>query len=57
VIKNNSFIGVNASIRDNIVIGKECIIGAGSVILRNVQDFSILSPGSTEVSKIKSNQL
>jgi len=57
VIKNNSFIGVNASIRDNIVIGKECIIGAGSVILRNVKDFSILSPRSTEVSKVKSNQL
>jgi len=37
-IKRRSFIGINAAIRDHITIGEECIIGAGSLILHNVND-------------------
>ncbi len=53
----NSFVGVNATIRDNITIGKESIIGAGSLLLKNVPDFSVISPKSTEISKIPSYKL
>jgi len=36
-----TFIGVNATIRDDTKIGRECIIGAGALILRDVDDKSV----------------
>jgi len=52
-----SFIGVNATLRDGIIIGEENVIGAGSLILENTQDRSVFSEGSTLVSKVPSNRL
>ena len=56
-IGNNNFFGVSTTIRDNIEIGHSCVLGAGSIILRNIQDKSITSPKSTEISKIPSDRL
>ena len=56
-IGNNNFFGVSTTIRDNIEIGHSCVLGAGSIILRNIQDKSITSPKSTEISKIPSDKL
>jgi sugar O-acyltransferase (sialic acid O-acetyltransferase NeuD family) len=37
-IGDYTFVGINASIADKLIIGKNVVIGAGSVVLRNVPD-------------------
>ncbi len=46
-IGDNVFIGVNSIILPGIIIGNNCIIGAGSVVTKNVEDYSIVvgNPG------------
>jgi serine O-acetyltransferase len=39
-IRNNAVIGAGARVLGNIVIGENCRVGAGSVVLRNVPDNS-----------------
>ena len=51
------FIGVNVAIRDRVTIGADCIIGAGSLILSDIPDGSVLSPRATEISKVPSHRL
>lgn len=46
-IKDYSFLGVNATIRDSVVIEKENLIGAGSVILKNTQVGEVYSQRGT----------
>jgi len=52
-----SFIGVNVTIRDHVKIGADCVIGAGALVLNDIPDFSVLSPGATEISKVPSHRL
>jgi len=52
-----SFIGVNATIRDNVKIGKENVIGAGSLILTDTEDKAVYSPKETEKARVPSNRL
>lgn len=40
-IGNNSFIGCRCTILPNVKIGDNCIIGAGSVVTRNIPDNSV----------------
>lgn len=47
-IKMSSFLGVNATLKDNITVEKECIIGAGVTLLN--------STGEKEVYAAKSSQ-
>ncbi len=56
-IGENTFIGVNATLRDHIKIGKSNVIGAGSLILKNTDDYSVYSPEETFKSKVPSNRL
>jgi len=56
-LKENSFFGVNSSVRDNVSIGKKCVIGAGSLVLKDIPDYSIVKNKTTEISKIKSTML
>lgn len=51
------FIGVNVTIRDHVRIGADCVIGAGSLILSDIPDGSVLSPPATEISKVPSHRL
>lgn len=37
-IKSGSFLGVNSCIRDGVTVGKNCIIGMGSVVTKNTED-------------------
>ncbi len=39
-IKEGSFVGVNACIRDGVTIGKNCVIGMGSVVTKNTDNNS-----------------
>ncbi len=52
-----SFIGVNVTIRDHVRIGADCVIGAGALVLADVPDGSVMSPGGTEISKVPSHRL
>ncbi len=51
------FLGVNSTIRDGINIAKECVIGAGSVILHDTKEKEVYTNKSTELLKVKSNEL
>lgn len=37
-VGDRSFLGVGTSVIPDVVIGKDCIIGAGSVVIRNIAD-------------------
>jgi sugar O-acyltransferase (sialic acid O-acetyltransferase NeuD family) len=41
-VGDNTFIGVNATLRDGITIGANCVIGAGTLVLNDVPDGTIL---------------
>lgn len=40
-IGDNTFIGANSTVMIGITIGKHCIIGAGSVVTKDIPDFSV----------------
>jgi sugar O-acyltransferase (sialic acid O-acetyltransferase NeuD family) len=56
-IEPGCFIGVNATIRDNISIGAESVIGAGSLVLKNIPARSVVSAGSSKISRVTSDKL
>ena len=53
----NSFIGVNSTFRDNIKVGSFSIFGAGSLITKDTDDYSIYKSNSSLKSKIPSNKI
>ena len=48
LIEDQCFIGVNATIRDHISIGIGTIIGAGALVMKNTNSFSIYAPEPTQ---------
>jgi len=56
-IGQGSFIGVNATIRDHVKIGRQCVIGAGALVLEDQPDFSVIAPRGTERSAVPSTRL
>jgi sugar O-acyltransferase (sialic acid O-acetyltransferase NeuD family) len=56
-INEQCFIGVNATIRDHINIGEKSIIGAGAIILRDVEANGLYIGQGAERSKIPSFKL
>lgn len=52
-----TFIGVNATLRDHIKIGRSNVIGAGCLILTETDDKNVFMVKSTEVSRVPSNRL
>ena len=56
-VDEQCFFGVNSTIRDNITIGKKSMIGAGSLILSNVDENSVFKGIETQPRKLKSNKL
>jgi acetyltransferase-like isoleucine patch superfamily enzyme len=57
VVGEGSFLGVNSTIRDGITIGKQCVIGAGTLVLENLPDFSVVRATASEISKVPSNRI
>src|SRR5262249_30992598 len=47
-IGDYSFCGVNSTFADNVKVGRDCLVGAGAVILKNAPDGSLFA---TEPSK------
>jgi len=52
-----SFVGVNVTIRDHVSIGKQCVLGAGALVLEDQPDFSVIAPRGTERSPVPSTRL
>ena len=52
-----SFIGVNSTLRDSIVIGKKCLIGAGACIMESTEDESVWLPIKSVQLNKKSSEL
>jgi maltose O-acetyltransferase len=56
VIKNGSFIGVNATIMPGVTIGPCSIIAAGSVVTRTVEPFTVVGGVPARVLKTLSHE-
>lgn len=55
-IRNNSFLGVNATLRDAITIGEYTLIGAGASIMKNTKEGGVyLAPKPIELEKDSRN--
>ncbi len=51
-IENNSFIGVNVALRDDITIAKYTLIGAGASIMNNTEEYGVyLAPKPFKMDK------
>ncbi|OAJ96177.1 acetyltransferase [Vibrio bivalvicida] len=56
-VEEQCFIGVNATLRDHIIIGKKSVVGAGSTILSDVDPQGVYIVKETERSKVPSSRL
>ena len=57
LVKEYTFIGVNATLRDALTIGRENIIGAGALILKDTKDKEVYAARRTEVFPKDSSQI
>ena len=51
------FFGVNSTIRDETVIARETLVGAGATILRDTKEFEIYKAEGTKPSKVRSDRI
>lgn len=56
-VGKGSFAGVNVTVRDRVTIGKQCVLGAGALILEDLPDLSVVAPRGTERSSVPSTRL
>lgn len=56
-IKNNCFIGVNATLRNSITIAAETLIGAGAVIMKDTVEQGVYLPERAKLFDKKSSEL
>jgi acetyltransferase-like isoleucine patch superfamily enzyme len=43
IIKEGAWIGSGVTILDGVVIGRNCIVAAGAVVTKDVEDFTIVA--------------
>ena len=51
IIKNNTWIGAGVIILSGITIGQCCIIGAGSVVTKDIKDYSVAVGNPAKIIK------
>jgi sugar O-acyltransferase (sialic acid O-acetyltransferase NeuD family) len=56
-IRNNCFIGVNATLRNSITIAPETLVGAGAVIMKDTVEKGVYLPQRAELFKKTSDQI
>lgn len=56
-IRNNCFIGVNATLRNSITIAPETLIGAGAVIMKDTVEKGVYLPRRAELFEKTSDQI
>lgn len=57
MIEPYCFFGVNATVRDETVVARETLVGAGAVILRDTKEFEIYKAEGTKPAKVRSDRL
>lgn len=57
VIKERCFIGVNVTLRDHVTVGEASVIGAGALILSDVEPEGVYMGTTTARSKVPSSRL
>lgn len=56
-IGESSFVGVNATFRDHVSIGRKCVIGAGALVLANLEAETVVAAKADEKAGIPSSRL
>lgn len=56
-IRNNCFIGVNATLRNSITIAPETLVGAGAVIMRDTVEQGVYLPERAKLFTKKSSEI
>jgi sugar O-acyltransferase (sialic acid O-acetyltransferase NeuD family) len=51
------FFGVNATVRDETVVARETLVGAGVVILKDTKDFEVYKVVAAEPSGVRSDEI
>ena len=49
--------GVNATVRDGVTIAPECLVGAGTLILKDTERAQVFPGQATSPSRLLSHQL
>ena len=56
-INSYSFLGVNSTIRDGVTIASECLIGAGTLILKNTKQGGVYTSKDANLLSVSSDKL
>ncbi len=56
MIGEQTFIGMNCTVFDDTIIGKKCILGACTVVKRNVPDYSVVKTVSDNCTTLQLNE-
>ena len=56
-VGENSFLGVNCTIENNVKIAKDNFIGAGSLIQKDTIEKGLYQTSQTELSKVNTHRL
>ena len=56
-VGRRSFLGVNSTLRNGIVVGERCVIGAGALILSDAADEGVYMGTASERSRVPSSRL
>ncbi len=56
-IEDHCFFGVNATVRDETVIARETLVGAGTIILKDTQPFEVYKVKGTEPAGFRSDEI
>lgn len=56
-IGENSFLGVNSTLRDGLVIGREVLVGAGAAVMQGLGDRAVIIPAKSVVIEKTSEQV
>lgn len=57
VVEEHSFFGVNSTVRDETIIGKETLVGMGAIITKDTPEGSIWIGAKSTQREAKSNQI
>lgn len=55
IIGGGSFLGIGSTVIDGILIGRETIVGAGAVVIRNIPDYAVVSGVPAEIKRWTAN--
>lgn len=55
-VGEQTFIGINCTVFDGTVVGKMCILGACTVVKRNLPDYTIVKSSQNNVSIVQENE-